>query len=188
MSGPAKELDHPRFRLMRRLGMGGFGVVYECFDRERLTRVALKTLSRVDPEGLYRFKQEFRALAGTSHPNLVGLHELVLHEDQWFFTMDLVEGVDFLEYVWDQPGVGDAALARTVRDGSGQSGSGGEAVRARPGVAVDYARPAPVGDAAARGGRRRAPRARRRAPRPEAVQRDRDGDGPRGPGRLRARA
>src|SRR6185295_2085614 len=66
---------------------------------ERGRRVALKTLKRVDAAGIYRFKQEFRALAGVSHPNLAVLHELVSAGDAWFLTMELLEGKTFLEHV-----------------------------------------------------------------------------------------
>ena len=88
-----------RFVVQRRLGAGNFGVVYEVHDQQRDLRVALKRLRRLDASTIYHFKQEFRSLADVTHPNLLGLHELFSIDDQWYFTMDLVEGVDFLEYV-----------------------------------------------------------------------------------------
>ena len=75
------------------------GVVYEAEDRERGGRVAVKTLRSVDPEGLLRFKREFRTLARLSHPHLVQLYELVNEGDEWFFTMELLDGVSFLHWV-----------------------------------------------------------------------------------------
>jgi len=83
------------------------GVVYEAIDRERNTRVALKTLRAADPQALYRLKREFRALQDIQHPNLVSLGELIEEEGEWFYTMDLVEGEDFLRFV--RPG-GDDSL------------------------------------------------------------------------------
>jgi serine/threonine protein kinase len=88
-----------RFRLVRELGAGGMGVVYEAFDRETLTPVALKTLRRAQPEALVQLKREFRAIQDLAHPNLVTLGELIEHEGNWFFTMELVDGVDFISWV-----------------------------------------------------------------------------------------
>ena len=88
-----------RYEVQRVLGAGGMGVVYEVLDRTRGTRVALKTLRRLDPAAIYRFKREFRAIARAAHPNLVALYELVAEPERCFFTMEMVEGVDFLRYV-----------------------------------------------------------------------------------------
>ena len=88
-----------RYVIVRRIGAGGMGVVYEAQDLERGSRVALKTLRELDPTALYRFKHEFRTLADVSHPNLVNLYELISAPAGWFFTMELIDGVDFLEWV-----------------------------------------------------------------------------------------
>jgi serine/threonine protein kinase len=92
-----------RFTVKRLLGQGGMGVVYEADDRERRARVALKTLPFMDAAAIYRLKQEFRALAGVRHPNLVGLHELFCDDGEWFFTMDLVKGLPLSDYLGEEP-------------------------------------------------------------------------------------
>jgi serine/threonine protein kinase len=75
------------------------GVVYEVEDPDRSQKVALKTISNPDVEKVYRLKREFRALADLSHPNLVALYDLVVAEQACFFTMELLDGVDFISYV-----------------------------------------------------------------------------------------
>lgn len=110
-----------RYEVVRQLGAGGNGVVYEVRDLEQGgRRVALKTLQRRDAEGLMRLKREFRALADVRHPNLVTLHELVAEGDESFFTLEHIDGVDLSS--WLRPGAGRALsqeatadLGRTVR-------------------------------------------------------------------------
>jgi serine/threonine protein kinase len=88
-----------RFEIVRRLGAGGMGVVYEALDREHGAHVALKTLRSFDAGTILHIKQEFRALEGLQHPNLVQLGDLIEEGGRWFFTMELVRGVDFLSHV-----------------------------------------------------------------------------------------
>jgi hypothetical protein len=87
------------FRLIRKIGSGGMGSVFEAVHVGRGYRRALKTLPKVSGDSLHRFKREFRVLADVTHPNLVGLHTLENDGGQWFITMDLLDGCDFLSYV-----------------------------------------------------------------------------------------
>lgn len=87
------------YRLMRELGRGAMGVVFEAVHLRDGHRVALKTLPEVDASTLHLFKREFRTAANINHPNLIGLHALEADGGQWFFTMDIIEGIDFLSYV-----------------------------------------------------------------------------------------
>src|SRR5664279_1775523 len=89
-----------RFCILRRLGAGGMGIVYEALDRERNSRVALKTMRNFDPNSIYRFKVEFRSLAEISHENLLPLYELFAEDGRWFFTMELLEdATDLLTFI-----------------------------------------------------------------------------------------
>ncbi|MGM0555280.1 MAG: serine/threonine-protein kinase PknK [Myxococcota bacterium] len=115
----AEELLSDRFEILERLGSGGFGVVYKARDRELGSLVALKTLHETNPKNLFRFKREFRALADLTHPNLVTLYELISEGQLWYFTMELVDGEDFLSWMHDfirQDSVEDAELAEPSGD------------------------------------------------------------------------
>jgi eukaryotic-like serine/threonine-protein kinase len=97
--GSPEPVSLGRFELRRWLGSGATGGVYEALDPERGCAVAIKVLSRVDAKSVYRIKKEFRSLAELSHPNVVALDELFHVDDQWFFSMELVDGVPFDEWV-----------------------------------------------------------------------------------------
>ncbi len=108
-----------RFRVLDKLGEGGMGIVYDAYDETRDMRVALKTLRNLDPDSLYRFKREFRALRDLSHPNIVTLYELISEGRDWFLTMEPVSGTDFIAHVrghrkveeLDLPAAGSGKLA-----------------------------------------------------------------------------
>jgi eukaryotic-like serine/threonine-protein kinase len=87
-----------RFKLIRQLGAGGMGVVYEALDQQRNTRVALKTLRETNADLLYRLKREFRGLRDLVHRNLASLDELFEQDGRWFFTMELLDGEDLRTY------------------------------------------------------------------------------------------
>jgi serine/threonine protein kinase len=126
MSGSAIATE--RYEVLRRIGAGGMGVVYEAQDRERGQKVALKTISDPDVAKLYQLKREFRVLADLSHPNLVALYDLVVDAEACFFTMELVDGVDLLAYLWRQSADSDVAHAATTADASAPVRPGSEAV------------------------------------------------------------
>src|SRR4029079_8253745 len=94
---------HPRVRLLggrfeieRALGSGGMGVVYAARDHHRGCAVAVKTLRAPTLDALHRLRAEFLVLHDLAHPNLVSLGELFDDDGRWFFSMELVDGVDFL--------------------------------------------------------------------------------------------
>jgi len=105
-----------QFRLLRRLGEGGQGAVYEALDLHRQLHVALKIVRARKAEHMLRFKDEFRAARDLHHPNLIQLGELHHERGAWFFTMELVDGVDFLTWVHGplEPGGGEATSWPTM--------------------------------------------------------------------------
>ncbi len=84
-----------RFRLVRRLGRGGFGEVWEAHDERDERRVAVKFLdcpSRPSPESLERFRREAILAASISHPRCAGVLSAEELEGHPVIVMELVEG------------------------------------------------------------------------------------------------
>lgn len=98
---PAPESVGP-FRILRRIGAGGFGVVYLAEQREPLRRrVAVKILrrDRSTKQVLARFEIERQALARMSHANIAHVHDAGLLDDgRPYFVMEYVPGVPINEY------------------------------------------------------------------------------------------
>jgi tetratricopeptide (TPR) repeat protein len=113
LASPGMFAGTARFSRPRILGSGSAGTVYRVHDAELGTDVALKVLHGVSVDDLIALKQEFRSLVDIAHPNLVCLHELIVEDAASFFTMDLVEGPDFLDYV--RAASGSARIDRLTR-------------------------------------------------------------------------
>ena len=98
---PEDLTDHPRYRIVRVLGAGGMGTVFQAEHRIMDRPVALKVINREltnDPEVVQRFRQEVRAAAKLSHPNIVTAHDAEQTGELHFLVMEYVEGVDLARY------------------------------------------------------------------------------------------
>jgi serine/threonine protein kinase len=83
------------YRILRVVGGGGMGQVYEAFDAELNRSVALKVMRperAADPDARERFVREARALAAVSNPHVVTIHHVSQHDGHPFLVMELVAG------------------------------------------------------------------------------------------------
>jgi hypothetical protein len=96
---PHPELLFGRFEVRALLGEGASGRVWRVHDRVLGAELALKELVGLGAPALLCFKAEFRCIADVHHPNLVRLYELFEQDSRWAFSMELVEGTDFGDWV-----------------------------------------------------------------------------------------
>jgi hypothetical protein len=87
-----------RYRLERRLGAGGFGVVWLGWDEKLEREVAVKAIPREDGSG-ERVEREARAAARLNHPGIVAVYELSWDEHDVYLVSELVRGRTLAELV-----------------------------------------------------------------------------------------
>jgi serine/threonine protein kinase len=110
------------FRIVREIGRGGMGVVYEAVQLSLGRRVALKVLpfaAALDAKRLQRFKHEAQAAAHLHHTNIVPVYAVGVERGVHFYAMQLIEGQNL------------AALVEDLRDQAGLASPSG--ARPRPG-------------------------------------------------------
>src|SRR5262245_34469498 len=90
-------------KIVRLLGRGGMGEVYEAFDPTLDRRLAIKVISKQvlstksHPEITNRFFREARILAQVNHPNVVTIHGIEVATEPLFIAMEYIDGVQFNE-------------------------------------------------------------------------------------------
>ncbi|MEA2472016.1 MAG: eukaryotic-like serine/threonine-protein kinase, partial [Thermoleophilaceae bacterium] len=90
---PSRQLVLDRYRLERRIGAGGFGVVWLAFDEKLEREVAVKVMPREDEDPVsQRAEREARVAARLNHPGIVAMYELGADEEAVYLVSELVPG------------------------------------------------------------------------------------------------
>ncbi|HQX82164.1 MAG TPA: serine/threonine-protein kinase, partial [Vicinamibacterales bacterium] len=95
-----------QYRIIRQLGSGGMGIVYEAEDTKLNRKVALKFLPEslvMSSEAADRFGREAKLAGSLNHPNICTVHESGLYEGRQFFVMELLEGDSLKTLIQDKP-------------------------------------------------------------------------------------
>ena len=127
---PAGELLAGRYQLERRIGQGGMAEVWVATDRDLDRKVAVKWLETnlaSDPVVAERFRREAIAVARLSHPNIVAVHDVVIHESRQAVVMQLVDGKSLRQLLDSQKRLGPEL---TIHIGAAIAGALDEAHRA----------------------------------------------------------
>ncbi|MFV2067731.1 MAG: serine/threonine-protein kinase, partial [Pirellulales bacterium] len=136
------------FRIVREIGRGGMGVVYEAEQLSVGRKVALKVLpyaAMLDQKQIARFQNESRAAATLEHPHIVPVYFVGSERGVYYYAMRLIDGQDLSEVLAELRGSTEdvanraaslgriaSSLAGGSTSGRSQLGSGGQDIPAQP--------------------------------------------------------
>ena len=121
----ALESEYPerlgRYRLLRKIGMGGMGVVFAGHDELLAREIAIKFLFRREgpSDAQARLLREAQALARLAHPNVIAVHEVAEYEGQVFIVMEFVVGATLRAWLRDAPRTRAQLLGVMLQAGQG---------------------------------------------------------------------
>lgn len=117
--------EHPQtgkrlrdYRLVKKIGEGGMGTVYQAFHVHLAKHVALKILPNDklrSKQSVARFRQEMRAVGQVNHPNVVSASDAGTIDGQHFLVMELVQGADLARIIHDRGPLNVAEACEIVR-------------------------------------------------------------------------
>jgi hypothetical protein len=123
-AGPFSSADElGDFRIVREIGRGGMGVVYEALQLSLGRRVALKVLpfaGAFDPRQLQRFRHEAQAAAQLHHGNIVPVYAVGCERGVHFYAMQLIEGqslAELIKQLREQAGFADEPVHNSTAGG-----------------------------------------------------------------------
>jgi serine/threonine protein kinase len=91
-----------RYQILKELGRGGMGIVYQAHDKQLKDQVAIKILSPLlsnDPEALERLKREVSAARRITHPNVIRIHDIAETAGLHYVSMEYFQGPSLKEFI-----------------------------------------------------------------------------------------
>ena len=107
-----------RYEIVRELGIGGMGRIYQALDRELDEPVALKVLRAGDSEGRHveRFLREIKMARRITHTNVVKVYDLGTWKEHKYITMEYIDGLNLEQWVRLRPALDVQEAVRLMAD------------------------------------------------------------------------